>query len=94
MLLRGTDTEKRKDAWGLVESNDSMPVVIQSDTFSHEDWLQMGKISQSLKDSEKEHPSSIELLEKTYHNSEIRLNRFLPFVNGIEKPSLHEIESR
>ena len=29
MLLRGTDTEKRKEEWGLKSSEDSMPVVIE-----------------------------------------------------------------
>jgi radical SAM superfamily enzyme YgiQ (UPF0313 family) len=84
MLLRGTDTEKRKHTWGFVESGDSMPVAIQSDTFSFEDWLQMSKISQSLKDSENMHPSSIELLEKMFAKEEIQFNRFQPLVKGIE----------
>jgi len=83
MLLRGTDTEKRKDVWGLVESEDSMPVVIQSDTFSYENWLQMSKISQSLKDSENIHPPSIEHLLKLAVKSEIQFNRFQPLANMI-----------
>ena len=84
MLLRGTDTEKRKDTWGFVESGDSMPVAIQSDTFSFEDWLQMSKISQSLKGSENMHPSSIELLEKMLAKEKIQFHRFQPLVKGIE----------
>ena len=34
MLLRGTSVEERKREWGLVESEGSMPVVVQSDSFS------------------------------------------------------------
>ena len=92
MLLRGTDTEKRKHTWGLVESEDSMPVVTQSATFSFEDWLKMTQISQSLKDSENKHPPSIKNLEKIAAVSEIKLDRFQPFANQSVSPLPREVE--
>jgi radical SAM superfamily enzyme YgiQ (UPF0313 family) len=93
MLLRGTDTEKNKQNWGLVESEDSMPVVIKSDTFSHEDWLKMSKISQSLKDTENNHPSSVEDLLDLGGESEIQFDRFQPFAKTILSPVTKEAES-
>ena len=93
MLLRGTDTEKKKHNWGLVESGDSMPVVIKSDTFSHKDWLNMSKISQSLKDTENKHPSSLEDLLKLIGESEIQFDRFQPFAKTILSPVTKEAES-
>ena len=86
MLLRGTDTEKKKQKWGLVESKDSMPVVIKSDTFSHEDWLKMSKISQSLKDTENSHPLLLEDLLKLGDESKIQFDRFQPFAKKILSP--------
>ena len=86
MLLRGTDTEKNKQNWGLVESEDSMPVVIKSDTFSHEDWLKMSKISQSLKDTENSHPLLLEDLLKLGDESKIQFDRFQPFAKKILSP--------
>ena len=93
MLLRGTDTEKKKHIWGLVESGDSMPVVIKSDTFSHKDWLNMSKISQSLKDTENNHPSSLEDLLKLGGESEIQFDRFQPFAKTNLSPVTKEAES-
>jgi radical SAM superfamily enzyme YgiQ (UPF0313 family) len=93
MLLRGTDTEKKKQKWGLVESKDSMPVVIKSDTFSHEDWLKMSGISQSLKDTENNHPSSVEDLLELGGESEIQFDRFQPFAKTILSPVTKEVES-
>ena len=93
MLLRGTDTEKKKENWGLVESGDSMPVVIKSDTFSHEDWLKMSKISQSLKCTENNHPLLVEDLLKLGAESEIQFDRFQPFAKKILSPVTKEVES-
>jgi hypothetical protein len=92
MLLRGTDTEKKKQNWGLVESGDSMPVVIKSDTFSHEDWLKMSKISQSLKDTENNHPLLLEDLLKLGDESKIQFDRFQPFAKKILSPVTKEAE--
>ena len=93
MLLRGTDTEKKKQKWGLVESKDSMPVVIKSDTFSHEDWLSMSRISQSLKDTENNHPLLLEDLLKLCDESKIQFDRFQPFAKAVLSPVTIEAES-
>ena len=91
MLLRGTEIEKQKHVWGLVESNDTMPVVIESDTFTHHEWLQMGKISQILKETENNHPKSIEYLQKLIHGSEgIQLERFQPVIDGLKNRVDHQ----
>ena len=92
MLLRGTHTEKNKQNWSLVESEDSMPVVIKSDTFSHEDWLEMSKISQSLKNTENNHPLFLEDLLKLGDESKIQFERFQPFAKKILSPVTKEAE--
>ena len=84
MLLRGTEIEKQKHVWGLIQSDDTMPVVIKSDTFSNREWLQMGKISQVLKDTENNHPKSIESLEELIDGSKrIQLERFQSVIDGL-----------
>ena len=94
MLLRGTEIEKQKHLWGLIESNDTMPVVIESNTFTNYEWLQMGNISQALKESENTHPRSIELLEEMIDESnELQHERFQPIISGIESPVLVKIKT-
>jgi radical SAM superfamily enzyme YgiQ (UPF0313 family) len=94
MLLRGTEIEKQKHLWGLIESNDTMPVVIESNTFTNHEWLQMGNISQVLKESENTHPRSIELLEEMMDESnELQHERFQPIISGIESPVLVKIKT-
>lgn len=78
MLLRGTDTEKRKDEWGLIASNDSMSVVTQSNTFSFEDWQFMGRISQALKETENKHPQRIEEILERARSTRVQNDRFTP----------------
>ena len=78
MLLRGTEVEQRKSEWGLIESNDSMPVVIKSETFRHSDWLEMSRLSEALKETEGNHPPSIHTLSETASKLEIREERFRP----------------
>ena len=48
MLLRGTGLDQDRARWGLVESDDVVPVVIRSDTFSETDWREMRSIAQAL----------------------------------------------
>ena len=78
MLLRGTDTEKRKEEWGLVSSNDAMSVVTESNTFSFDDWQLMGRISQVLKETENKHPSRIEDILERADSTRIMMDRFTP----------------
>ena len=78
MLLRGTEVEQRRDEWGLVESDGSMPVVLESDTFSQDDWHRMFEISDLLKETEGKHPETVQNLTP---GNEVRLEfgRFMPF---------------
>lgn len=69
MLLRGTELDSRptRCKWGLKESfdesitgfKDSMRYVIESNTFSYEEWLQMREISEFLISTEGDHPKSL-----------------------------------
>jgi hypothetical protein len=48
MLLRGTAMERDRARWGLVESDDDIPLVVQSNTFTRADWLAMREITEAL----------------------------------------------
>ncbi len=48
MLLRGTGLDRDRDRWGLVESADTIPVVIESHSFTRADWEQMRLIADEL----------------------------------------------
>ncbi len=48
MLLRGTALEQERERWKLVESNDAIPVVTQSSSFTHAEWLQMHNLADNL----------------------------------------------
>lgn len=90
MLLRGTDTEKRKATWSLIESDDTMPVVIQSDSFSFADWVKMGQLSQALKNSEGNHPKSVEDLSRLSLDCEIDMARFISKFTEVKPRSNEE----
>ena len=81
MLLRGTELEERKSEWGLVESTDSMPVVLSSSTYSLADWKAMAKLSEALKETEGNHPKEVGKLVLFSQKMEIKMPRFRP--NGI-----------
>mgnify|MGYP006164405757 CR=1 FL=1 len=81
MLLRGTEIEKNRDTWGLIESGGSMPVVLQSDTFSYDDWVKMAQISEALKMTEGKHPDSISELLHLAEGLEIDLSRYRPDIS-------------
>lgn len=81
MLLRGTDIEQRRKEWNLIESTHSMPTVIQSDTFSYVEWLEMYRISEALKITESNHPKTIEELVVLSKNIKINYDRFRPNIN-------------
>lgn len=51
MLLRGTelDKEEHRKKWGLKESNDSIPVVISSNSFDESDWKEMDTLAKELR---------------------------------------------
>ena len=77
MLLRGTEVEQRKKEWGLVESDGSMPVVLESDTFSQDDWHRMFEISELLEETEESHPKNVQKLISK-HQGGLRFERFMP----------------
>jgi len=62
MLLRGTALEGERDRWGLVDSGGPMPMVVASNSFSGEDGLAMGRLSDALKATEGRHPGTLEEL--------------------------------
>ena len=92
MLLRGTEVEQRKQEWGLVESAGSMPVVIQSNSFTHDEWCEMAKISEALKQTEGNHPNSIQELLEIANELEIDLSRYRPEISTIRVVKLYSEE--
>ena len=58
-LLRGTELERDKSRWGLVESDEPIPTVIRSNSFDEADWHQMRRIAASLSVTEGQHPDSV-----------------------------------
>lgn len=48
MLLRGTELDTDRDRWRLVESDDAIPVVIESSTFSRAEWNEMNDMASAL----------------------------------------------
>ncbi len=78
MLLRGTGVEQEREKWGLIESKGSMPVVLQSDTFTYNDWHKMAQISEALKHTEGKHPSTIKGLKKISQVMQVDHSRYRP----------------
>lgn len=50
MLLRGTDLDRQRDTWRLVESIGPIPVVVESDSFTRSEWEQMRDLAERLVD--------------------------------------------
>lgn len=48
MLLRGTGLDRDRHRWGLIESADTIPVVVASDTFSFDECVRMREIADGL----------------------------------------------
>lgn len=48
MLLRGTGLDRDRAKWALVESDDAIPVVVASSTFSREGWAAMKRLANEL----------------------------------------------
>ena len=59
MLLRGTELERTRARWNLLESDGPMPVVVGSSTFSSAEWTEMAAIAEALKATEGSHPSTM-----------------------------------
>ncbi|MFT5460242.1 MAG: radical SAM superfamily enzyme YgiQ (UPF0313 family) [Myxococcota bacterium] len=48
MLLRGTPLYDEREAWGFVESDDRIPIVVASHTFTRAEQAQMARIASAL----------------------------------------------
>ena len=62
LILRGTELDRRREEWALVENDEVIPEVVGSSTFGYLDWLTMRAISERLQRTEGAHPGSIEEL--------------------------------
>lgn len=62
MLLRGTELERDRDRWHLVESDDAIPMVIASDSFTPDEQGQMQAIAEGLIATEGQHPGKVDEL--------------------------------
>lgn len=69
MLLRGTKLEREAERWSLGQSDDEIPIVVQSATFDRGEWECMNALSEALKLTEGEHPRSIAGLIMTSKSS-------------------------
>ncbi len=78
MLLRGTKLELESERYGLVESSDEIPIVIESKTFTHGEWKQMNAISEALKKTEGHHQSSLDKLMEPANESSDANERWSP----------------
>ncbi len=58
-LLRGTELERTRDRWQLVESDDPIPMVVRSTTFDERDWREMRRLADALAATEGRHPPGI-----------------------------------
>ncbi len=64
MLLRGTRLDYNREKWNLRNSDDAIPVVIQSSTFDIDGWRQMSQLAKALKLTERRHPKDLQELNK------------------------------
>lgn len=78
MLLRGTALEQDRAQWKLKDSNDTMPVVIESATFSYAQWQRMARLSEALKATEGNHPRTLAALWRVAARSEPTMQRWRP----------------
>lgn len=59
MLLRGTPLERDRQTWGLITDGHKMPKVIASNSFTHNQWRTMDRVSNALKATEGAHPTGV-----------------------------------
>lgn len=60
MLLRGTELERDRWRWGLVDDGTDMPMVVESASFSRAEWLVMAQVAEALLMTEDDHPLRVE----------------------------------
>ena len=63
LILRGTELERDRDKWSLIDGGGAMPTVMQSSTFDIDDWQAMACLSEALKLTEGHHPRSLDALK-------------------------------
>ena len=78
LLLRGTELDRDRASWGLVEDGGAMPMVVASDTFSRTDFRAMARIAEALLQTEGHHPLEIGELLRTADGLEPREERWRP----------------
>lgn len=78
MLLRGTELDRARDRWGLVESDGPMPVVLRSTSFGVEEWRKMARISEALRATEGLHPRDVSELLSLARKCEPSWERWRP----------------
>jgi radical SAM superfamily enzyme YgiQ (UPF0313 family) len=76
LLLRGTALERERAKWGYVEMGSAMPMAIESNSFSQDDWWAMAKLSQALQDTEGNHPGEMRALLALARHSVPRIARW------------------
>ena len=81
LLLRGTELDRDRAFWGLVEDDGAMPMVISSNTFSHTEWLEMARIAEALILTEGRHPKNSSDLLRLTEGLEHREDRWRPIVS-------------
>jgi len=64
VLLRGTELERRRAEWDLIEDRSEIPQVVASSTFDQADHARMARLAAALRGTEWGHPSTVEELER------------------------------
>jgi hypothetical protein len=62
--LRGTLLDQESERWGYIRNGEILPKAIASDSFSKDDWYEMAGIAEALKQTEGDHPKSVDKLRK------------------------------
>lgn len=59
LLLRGTELDRDRAKWSLVEDGGAMPMVVASSTFDRSDQTKMAQIGEALRQTEGHHPATL-----------------------------------
>lgn len=78
LLLRGTELDRDREAWGLFEDGGDMPMVIASNTFTETDWQAMAQISAALQGTEGKHPPDVAQLVRLARELAPQVERWRP----------------
>ena len=64
LLLRGTPLEQERHKWAFETCDGEMPMVVQSSSFTFDEWLTMARYSEALKLTEGAHPVDLHPLHE------------------------------